>query len=56
MATIRGENWIQVISNLQSNQVVNDHMAEVLGLLSFQQEESICVEKIQKIRAWLYYW
>ena len=48
MATIRGENWIQVISNLQSNQVVNDHMAEVLGLLSFQQEESSCVEKIQK--------
>jgi hypothetical protein len=48
MSTIRGDNWQLVPSNLQSNKMVNDHMAEVLGLASFQQNESVCMENISK--------
>jgi hypothetical protein len=48
MTSARGENWITVLSNLQSNPVVNKHMADVLGLLSFHQDESICIDNISK--------
>jgi hypothetical protein len=48
MTSIRGQNWLTVLSTLPSNQVVNDHMAEVLGLVSYQHDEATCIENISK--------
>jgi hypothetical protein len=48
MTSIRGQNWLTVLSTLPSNQVVNEHMAEVLGLVSYHHDEATCIENISK--------
>ena len=48
MTTIRGNTWQTVLSDLQSNQLVNDHMAEVMGLLPFWSDVNTCIDNISK--------
>jgi hypothetical protein len=44
----RGENWVTVISNSPTNDAVNECMAEVLGLVHFQQDKNSCLDSISK--------
>jgi len=48
MTTIRGNTWQTVLSDLQSNQLVNDHMAKVIGLLLFRSDVNTCIDNISK--------
>jgi hypothetical protein len=48
MTTTRGENWLSVIKELQTNQTVNEHMADILVLARCQQDKTMCLEKISK--------
>jgi hypothetical protein len=48
MTTIRGNTWQTALSDLQSTQLVNDHMAEVMGLLPFRGDVNTCIDSISK--------
>jgi hypothetical protein len=48
MTTIRGDSWLKVLSDLQSNQLVNTQMASVLGLIPFHQDVNHCIENISR--------
>jgi hypothetical protein len=48
MTSTRGENRVTVISNSPANDLVNECMAEVLGLIHFQQDKNSCLDSISK--------
>jgi hypothetical protein len=45
MTCSRGEYWVTVISNSPPNDAVNEPMAEVLGLVHFQQDKNSCLSR-----------
>jgi folate-binding Fe-S cluster repair protein YgfZ len=48
MSTLQGENWHEFLNNLQTNKIVNDHMAEIQGLVRFNRDPDQCLEQISK--------
>jgi hypothetical protein len=48
MSTLQGENWQEFLNNLQTNKIVNDHMAEIQGLVRFNRDPDQCLEQISK--------
>jgi hypothetical protein len=48
MTALRKENWINYLSELPTNQTQNEHMADILNLVSYHQGAKTILEKIQK--------
>jgi hypothetical protein len=48
MTTSRKENWLNYLSELPTNQTQNEHMADILRLVTYHQGAKTILEKISK--------